>query len=182
MPGAHLAMLATLFAIDAEYDEPMRWQREAPAMRDALARAASQLRGRHQRGSIRKHKPAAQDLEGSDPRQSQLRCRAGREKLGLVEVPDRARADEAAGASPEKGPGRSWTLAAATWRAAPTQWSHEAQLIAALAEVIEPRGAGSFRRRDLSRVCRCDAHEAVALRDAIERKNAEQMRHVAGRD
>jgi hypothetical protein len=35
----HFSVLAMLFAIDAQYDQKMRWQREAPAMRDLMARA-----------------------------------------------------------------------------------------------------------------------------------------------
>ncbi len=169
---AHLAMLAVLFAIDAEHDEPMRWRREAPAMRDALAHAATsssvasseafaeaQARSQDLEGLIRGNPAAmsqsAQSWDWSNsPQFESLMKRLEQAQKGLTGL-------EARGGNRARNA---------------EQWSREAQLIAALAEVIDRQEQEALEAKAYREHAAAMRTNAVALREAIERKNAEQMR------
>jgi hypothetical protein len=169
---AHLAMLAALFAIDAEYDEPMRWRREAPAMRDALAHAAtaasvgsseayeeSQARAQNLEGLIRGN-PSPLPLPSQNwdwsktPERESLMKRLEQAQKGLAGM----------GA-------RGGNLARSA-----EQWSREAQVISALAEIIARQEQEASEAKTYREHADAMRTNAVALREAIERKNAAQMR------
>jgi hypothetical protein len=168
-----LGILTALFAIDAEHDEQIRWQREAPSVRDALARAASAASV----GSNEAYQEAqarSQDLEGlirgnpsAFPPPSQTwDWSKFSERAGLMKRLEQAQQKGLLGAGV-----RGSNLARSA-----DGWSREAQLIAAFAEVI------GREEQDVSEAKAYCEHSdamragALELREAIARKNAEQMR------
>lgn len=169
----HLGILTALFAIDAEHDEPVRWKREAPAVRDALARAAAAASvGSNE--AYQESQARAQDIElliRGNPSAFPAPSRTWdwskfSERAGLMKRLEQAQKTGLSGVG-----ARGSNLARNA-----DAWSREAQLIAALAEIIgreeqDPSEAKAYREH-------ADAMRsgAVALREAIERKSAEQMR------
>lgn len=169
----HLGVLTALFAIDAEHDEQIRWQREAAAVRDALARAASTASV----GSTAAYEEAqarSQDLEGlirgnpsALPAPSQTwDWSKFSERAGLMKRLEQAQKKGLAGVG-----ARGSNLARSA-----DEWSREAQLIAALAEVIGREEQDASEAKAYREHADAMRSGALALRDAIERKNAEQMR------
>ncbi len=169
----HLGILTALFAIDAEHDERGRWQREAPAVRDALARAASAASvGSNE--AFQESQARAQDLEGlirgnpsafSPPSQTWDWSKFS-ERAGLMKRLEQAQQKGLAGVG-----ARGSNLARSA-----DGWSREAQLIAALAEVIGREEQDASEAKSYREHADAMRSGALSLREAIERKNAEQMR------
>jgi hypothetical protein len=171
----HLSMLATLFAIDAQYDQKMRWQREAPGMRDLLGRAGfnckvatdasyheARTRWEDLQNVVRGN-PPSMPTAAPDPNWAQVADRAPLMK--------RLEQAQQQGLTP-------WTANAGEFKRHAEKLSHEAQLVAALAEVI---GRDGYESSD-DETYRQYAHEmqtqAQAVRDAVEQKNYEQARQA----
>jgi hypothetical protein len=169
----HLAILTALFAIDAEHDQGVRWQREAPAVRDALARTASaasvgsgevhveaQARARDIEGLIRGN-PSALPAPSQTWDWSKFSQRAG-----LMKRLEQAQQKGLAGVG-----ARGSNLARKA-----DEWSREAQLIAALAEVIGREEQDASEAKAYREHADAMRSGALGLRAAIEQKSAEQMR------
>jgi hypothetical protein len=169
----HLGILTALFAIDAEHDQPVRWKRDAPAVRDALARAASAT-GVGSNEAYQEVEARAQDLEGlirgnpcalPAPTQTWDWSKFS-ERAGLMKRLEQAQKKGLAGVGARgSNLGRS-----------ADEWSREAQLIAALAEIIGREEQDASEAKAYREHADAMRSGALTLREAIERKNAEQMR------
>jgi hypothetical protein len=169
----HLGILAALFAIDAEHDEPVRWKREAPAVRDALARTAAAASV----GSDEAYQEAqarAHDIELLI-RGNPVALSAPSQTWDWSKIPERAGLMKRLEQAQQKGLSGVGARGSNLARNAEA-WSREAQLIAALAEVIgreEQDASDAKAYREHADAMRLGA---MSLREAIERKSAEQMR------
>ena len=171
----HFSVLATLFAIDAQYDQKMRWQRESAGMRDLLARAGFQCKVGTD-ASYREAQSRSEDL------QNLVR---GNVPLLPAAAPD-ANWDQVADRSPlmnrleqaQQQALRPWTANAGEFSRHADKLTHEAQLIAALAEVIG-RDGYEFSDDDTYRqYAREMQAQAQAVCEAVEQKNYEQARRA----
>ncbi len=143
----HLSALATLFAIDAEYGETMRWQREAPAVRDLLARAGFNCKVGTD-ASYKEAKLRSDDLEGL-VRGGTIQQPASTSEVGWAKISDRAPLMKRLEQSQQQGLA-PWSANEAEFARNADKLSHEAQLVAALAEVIQHDGYEFADDRDLS--------------------------------
>lgn len=174
---AHLSLLATLFAIAAEHDDAVRWKREAASMRDRLSRAGfnckvgtdqtyqeAKARLEELDGLVRGNGPAATEASG-EPAWSAI---ADRQQL-------MQRLEEAV-----EGDLSRWTANAPDFSRHLDQASHEAQLVAALADVIARKGYDSADDETYRQYVSAMQQAAVQVREAAEQKNYDQARIAVG--
>jgi len=165
----HLSVLAVLMAVDADFGQPIRWQSEAPAMRELLASAARNCKV----GSdvaYREAKARGEDIGGlvrgtfepsanSEPRQEWNQIA---DRSELMKRLEQARQVLESGTANQKG-----------FKAKADNLAHEAQIVAALAEVIGQEGY-EFADDDGYREDAISMRDgATQAREAIERKDHE---------
>ena len=172
-----LSVLAALFAIDAEHGGQVRWQREAAAVRDQLARAGFNCK-------------VATDASYQD-------ARSRWEDLGSLIRGERIETPPAAGdVTWEKVAGRGplmvrleeaekmalapWTANATLFAENAEQLAHEAQILAALAVVIAQDGYEYADDETYAQYAGELRSHAVALRDAALAQDYERARAAAG--
>jgi hypothetical protein len=173
----HSSMLAVLFAIDAEYGETMRWQREAPAVRDLVARVGFNCKVCTD-GSYKEAKACAEDLQGL-VRGGSISSSAQKSDAGWSKVADRAPLMKRLEQAQQQGLA-PWCASAGEFARHAERISHEAQLVAALAEVIQREGY-EFADDDTYRQYAQEMQtQALAVRDAVEQKNYPQARQAVG--
>ncbi len=173
----HFTELATLFAIDAQYDEPMRWKRESPAMRDRMAKAGFNCKV----GTDASFKDAtirSEELEnlvrGGSP---QLPTTAT--EFSWPKVADRPPLMKRLEQSQQLGLA-PWTANAAEFARNLDKLSHESQLVAALARVIQQAGYEFAEDESYLELARGLETEATKVREAAAEKNYEQARKAVG--
>jgi cytochrome c556 len=173
----HLSVLAVMFGIAADFGEKMRWQREAPAMRDKLARAGSNCKVATD-ASYKEAKTRAEELEnlvrgsstpsGNPPPEASWATLADRPQLMK-----RLEQAQQAGLAPGTANAREFSRSA-------SKLSHEAQLIAALAEVIQREGYEFADDEAYTEHARAMQAQALSVRDAAEQKDYDQARRAVG--
>jgi hypothetical protein len=171
----HLSLLATLFAIDAQYDQKMRWQREAPGMRDLLGRAGFNCKVGTD-ASYHEARTRWEDLQNVVRGNPPSMPTAALEPV-WGQVADRAPLMKRLEQAQQQGL-TPWTANAGEFKRHADQLSHEAQLIAALAEVIGRDGYEFSDDETYRQYAREMQSQAQALRDAVEQKNYEQARQA----
>jgi hypothetical protein len=172
-----LSVLAALFAIAAEYDGSIRWQREAAAARDALARAGFNCKAGSD-ATYNEAKARAEDLEtlvrgGSvqfPPASDNTVWPKVADRAPLMKRLEQAQQQSVAPLSANKG----------EFERHADRLAHEAQLIAALAEVIAREGYEFADDETYREHARAMQTEALRVRDAALSKNYEQARQAAG--
>jgi hypothetical protein len=173
----HFTELAALFAIDAQYDEPMRWKREAPALRDRMAKAGFNCKV----GTDASFKDAtirAEELEnlvrGGSP---QLPATAT--EFSWPKIADRPPLMKRLEQSHQQGL-VPWTANAAEFARNLDKLSHEAQIVAALARVIQQDGYEFADDESYLQLARGLEAQATKVREAATEKNYEQARQAVG--
>ncbi len=174
----HLSLLAVLFAIDDEYGQPMRWQREARTMRDRLTRSGlnckvgtdnsyhdAKARSEEVETLVRGGAIDASAAAASDEQSARLADRA----------PLMQRLEEA-----QQQVLTPWTAAAGEFTRHGDKLAHEAQLVAALAEVIARPGYEFADDDTYQEYARQMQQQAIALRQAIDEKRYEPARRAVG--
>lgn len=173
----HLSVLAVMFAIVAEYDGRIRWQPQAAAVRDLVSRAGFNCKVGTD-GSYQEAKTRSEDL------QTLVRG-------GPLQLPDPA-ADVAWSKVADRAPlmrrlerAQPQTIVPLTANAREFErnadtLAHEAQLIAALAEVITREGYEFADDETYLEYARAMQAQALSLRDAAQQNNYEQARQAAG--
>ncbi len=167
------SVLAVMFAIIAGYDGEVRWQRSAAAIRPLISRAGFNCKVGTDL-SYREAKQRQEDLDkllrGEAPAESSAAEKATWDKVsGRPPLMQRLERAERQGLV-------LWTSDASQFQKNSAQFAHEAELIAALAEVISHEG---FEFSDdetylgYSHAMRDAANEAA---DAARKKNYEQAR------
>jgi hypothetical protein len=170
-----LSVLATMFAIDAEYGQSIRWQRQAPAMRDHLARAGFNCKVGTD-NSFKEAKACRESLEelirgGTQPAEAA--------EAAWDKVADRAplmqRLDQA-----QKLVLMPAVANAGEFSRRAEALEHEAQIVAALSEVMTQSGY-EFADDDTYRQYAHDMQsQALAVRDAAAQKQYDAARAAVG--
>jgi hypothetical protein len=173
----HLSVLATLFAIDAQYEGTMRWQRDAAGMRDLLARAGFNCKVGTD-AAYKEAKARFEDLQNL-VRGNEVQAPSAGPDADWIKVADRPPLMKRLEHAQQQG--------LAVWTANPGEFSrhadkllHEAQMIAALAEVISREGyefADDETYREFAQTMQI---QALAVRDAVEQNNYEPARQAVG--
>ncbi|HAY82382.1 MAG TPA: hypothetical protein DCY79_21450 [Planctomycetaceae bacterium] len=173
----HFSILAMLFAIVGEYDGDVRWKEFGPAARDIFARVAANCKTNTRTvfDESKKRKDELQDLIGGGG----LSAKDGEAAADWSKVADRSplmkKIDQIM-----KEKLQPWTANANDFKANSGEIVHQAEIIAAVAEVLTREGmedAGdedydgfSIRMRDASR----------QIVDAVKLKNDENARKAVG--
>lgn len=173
----HFSVLATLFAIDAQYDEPMRWQREAAGVRDLMARAGFNCKVGTD-GSYKDAKARAEELETLVRGSSVVLPRADAE-ASWAKIADRPPLMQRLEQAQQQGLA-PWTANSSEFSRNADKVSHEAQLIAALAAVIGRDGYEFSDDETYRELARSLETHALSVRDAVEQKDYERARRAVG--
>jgi hypothetical protein len=169
----HFSMLAVLFAIVGEYDGEVRWQRHAIAAREEFAAAGFGSRV----GSIQafnQAKAARDDLTNMIGGQT-LQGKDGEAKATWGKVayrPPLMRRLKIAQEEKLNG----WTASAGEFKKHTDQILHEAQLVAALAEVISRDGFEYADDDAYVDFCKQLKKSALDVVDAVKQNNADNAR------
>lgn len=171
-----LSVLAVMFGIVAEYDGTIRWQDAAAALRDQVARAGFNCKVGTD-GSYSEAKTRAEEL--------QTLVRGGR--LKLPDASDKPTWPQVADRQPLmkrlEQAHKSIQARVANQRELERhadELVHEAQLIAALAEVITHAGYEFAEDGTYLEYAKAMQAQAVSVRDAALQNNYEQARQAAG--
>lgn len=173
----HFSMLAVLMAITAEYDGDARWQRHAIAAREEFAAAGFGSRV----GSIQafnQAKAARQDLADMIAGQT-LRGKDGEAKASWGKVayrPPLMRRLKLAQVERLNG----WTASAGEFKKHTDEILHEAQIVAALAEVITRDGYEYADDDTYLGYCKELKKAALDVVDAVKQNNADNARTAMG--
>jgi hypothetical protein len=169
----HFSMLAVLFAIVGEYDGEVRWQRHAIAAREEFAAAGFGSRV----GSIQafnQAKAARDDLANMIGGQT-LQGKEGDAKAAWGKVAYRPPLMRRLKfAQEEKLNG--WTASPGEFKKHTSEILHEAQLVAALAEVISRDGFEYADDDTYVDYCKQLKKSALDVVDAVKQNNAENAR------
>jgi cytochrome c556 len=172
-----LSVLAAMFAIVADYDGPVRWQRQAAGLRDLVARAGFNCKVGTD-ASFKEAKMRADDLlllvRGGSVEvptaaaQSSWSKVADRQPLmKRLEQAQQQTVDPLAASSSE-------------FEQRADRLAQEAQLIAALAEVIAQEGYEFADDETYLEYAKAMQAQALSLRDAATRQDYRQARQSAG--
>ncbi|MGD9724230.1 MAG: hypothetical protein AB7O59_23910 [Pirellulales bacterium] len=173
----HLSALAALFAIDADYGADVRWRSNAAAMRDVLARAGFNCKV-----------GTDASYEDAKARYDELTTLV---RGGAVELPA-AQADATWDRIADRAPLMKlveqlherglvpWTGSAGEFAAHVDDVSHAAQLIAAVATVIQSSGYEFADDESYRELAQKMGSQALVAREAATNKNWEQARQATG--
>ncbi len=173
----HFSVLATMFAIDAQYDGATRWQREAPGLRDLTARAGFNCKVGTD-ASYKEAKARWEDLQNL-VRGGSIQSPSAGADAEWAKVADRAPLMKRLEHAQQQGLA-VWSAGAGEFSRNAGKMLHEAQLIAALAEVITREGYEFADDETYREFAQAMQTQALAVRDAVEQKNYEQARQAVG--
>ena len=169
----HFSVLAVLFALDGQYDQTMRWQHEAPALRDLLAEAGLHCKAGSD-ATYHETQARAEDLLNL-VRGGSLSLAEAPADFNWAQVAERPPLMKRLEQAQEKilTPG---TANAGEFSRQADKLSHEAQIIAALSEVIAGEGYEYADDETYREFARTMQQQALAARDAVEQKDYEAAR------
>jgi len=173
-----LSMLATLFGVIAEYDGEVRWKKQAAGVRDLMARAGNNCK------------------VGTDASFKDAKARkANLDDLvqgGRTEVPANPEAkpkwDKITGRPPlmqrmeqayQQGI-KPWTADSGEFKKNADKVAHEAQLIAAIAEVIQREGFEFTDDEAYLKFAKQMQAGAIGVSEAAKQKNFDEARKAEG--
>ena len=174
---AQLSVLAVMFGIVAEYDGRIRWKHEAAAVRDVVSRAGFNCKVGTD-GSYKEAKTRWEDLQtlvrgGSlqlpDPAPDAAWSKMADRRQLMIRLKQAQRQ----GIAPLTANSREFERNADTL-------AHEAQMIAAIAEVISREGYEYADDETYLEYARAMKAQALSVRDAAKEQNYEQARQAAG--
>jgi hypothetical protein len=172
-----LSLLAAMFAVAAEYGQPVRWQAEAPAMRDQLAQAAANCKVGTD-ASYQSAKARYDDLQ-TLVRGESLDLPTSTDEPGWPNIADRAmlmkRLEQAldAGLAPQVASAKSFA-------AATQELTHESQIVAVLATMIAAEGYEFADDESFREWATAMQSQAAAASQAIAEKNYDAARQAVG--
>ena len=174
----HFSVLATLFAIAAEYDGEVRWQDAAPALRDLFARAGYNCKvGTDQ--TYQEAKQRKQDLadlvSGSRPRAADAERAAD-----WSQVSDRPPLMQRLNIAHEEYLTK-WLASEREFGRRANEVRHEVQLVAAIAETIGREGFDYWDDEQYAEYARMLKQSATDMAAAVELNNFQQAREAENR-
>ncbi|HEX3725571.1 MAG TPA: hypothetical protein VHV08_04985, partial [Pirellulales bacterium] len=173
----HLGLLATLFAIDAEYDQPMRWQREAPGMRELAARAGFNCKVGTD-ASFRDAKHVSEELQ-TLVRGGSVELPASERSANWPSIVDRPLLMKRLEQSQQQTL-LPYTANSGEFTRHASAIEHEAELVAALAEAIQAEGYESADDETYREYAASMQQHALTVRAASQRQNYEETRQAVG--
>lgn len=175
----HFTVLAMLFGIASEYESDVRWKSDAPRARDAFARAAANAKAGGNTQVYAEAKNRKQDLQ---------------EMVGGGGFPGQGNAeaktawDQTCGRSPlmqrlefsQDAKMKTWTADKATFKANKESFLHEAQLVAAIGEVLAREGMEDADTPEYRAFCVKLKQAAIDAIEAVKLDNDDQARKAVG--
>jgi hypothetical protein len=174
----HFSVLATLFAIAAEYDGDVRWKDAAPALRDLFARAGYNCKvGTDQTfQEARQRKQDLADLvSGSRPRAAEAEREAD-----WSQVTDRPPLMQRLNIAHEERLTK-WLANEREFGRHLEELRHEAQIIAAVADVIGREGFDYWDDEQYAEYARSLRQAATDVAAAVELENFQSAREAGNR-
>ena len=172
------SVLATLFAVSAEYDGEVRWQDAAPALRDLFSRAGHNCKaGSDQtfQEAVQRKQDLADLITGNRPRTKQAETKADWSKVAdrppLMQRLNIAHEDRL----------RKWVANKNEFTAHRDDARHEAQLVAAIADIIRREGFEYWDDEKYAHSAQDLRQAATDLAAAIETGNFEQAQQANNR-
>lgn len=174
----HFSVLATLFAVSAEYDGDVRWQDAAPALRELFARAGHNCKaGSDQtfQEAVQRKQDLADLITGTRPKAKEFDRKADWPKVTdrppLMQRMNIAHEDRL----------KKWLANKSEFTAHHDDVRHEAQLVAAIADII---GREGYEFADDENYAKCAQELRQAATDvsaAVETDNLEQAQQANNR-
>ena len=174
----HFSVLAALFAVTAEYDGNIRWQDAAPALRELFARAGRNCKaGSDQtfQEAVQRKQDLADLIAGTRPK-----AKEAERKADWTKVADRPPLMQRMNIAHEDRL-KKWLAKKGEFTAHHNDVRHEAQLVAAIADII---GREGFEFADDESYAKCAQELRQAAADvsaAVETDNLEQAREAGNR-
>lgn len=170
----HFSMLAALFAIDSQYGQSVRWWREAASVCDLMGRGAAICKIGTD-AAYKEAKSRADDLE-TLVRGGSIAPRESTSKLDWPKIAERGPLMKRLEVAHEQGllPG---VAAAASFANSADKLSHEAQLIAALADVIMREGYEFSDDETYGEYAQAMQTGALEVRAGVEQKDFQRARN-----
>jgi hypothetical protein len=169
--------LAVLFAITGEYDGSVRWKDDATAARDTFARTAANCKvGTIQvYNEAKQRKDELQDLIGG----AKLQSKGGEAKANWAQVCDRSPIMQRLemGFQNKLQP---WLGSQNDFKSNNEQVLHEAEILAALGEVLKKEGMVDADDAEYAKFCDELKKGALQVVDAVKQNNYDQARQAAG--
>ncbi len=174
----HFSVLATLFAMSAEYDGDVRWQDAAPALRDLFARAGRNCKaGSDQtfQEAVQRKQDLSDLIAGNRPK-----TKEAERKVDWAKVADRPPLMQRMNIAHEDRL-KKWLANKGEFTAHHDDVRHESQLVAAIADVIGREGF-EFWDDETYAKCAQDLRQAASdMSAAVELDNFEQARQAGNR-
>lgn len=173
----HFTMLAMLFAIAGEYDGPVRWHDDAPAARDAFARTAANCKV----GTPQVYNEATQ-------RKAQLQDMVGGARLPAGPASPQADWGQVCDRSPlmqrleiaQQSNLQPATASKAEFAANSEEILHEAEIVAAIGEVLQKEGMVDADDSDYTGYAEAMKKAALEIVEAVKSNSDEQARKAVG--
>lgn len=171
------SVLAMLFAIINEYDDDVRWKKDAAAARDIFARTASNAKAGNNNvyNESKKRKDELLDLING----SSLANKPGEEANDWERIADRSPLmQRLASAQEEKL--AAWTSSTDSFSEEIERVMHEAEIIAAIAETLTREGMEDGDDETYAEFADLMKTSALDIVAAVKSNNAEQARKATG--
>ncbi|NIL97388.1 MAG: cytochrome c [Planctomycetales bacterium] len=173
----HYSVIAVMFGMAAEFDQDVRWKELAPAARDSFARAARNAKAADT-NTFRECKDRSEDLDelirgGSvefDPPQEKVLWSDVSERRPLM---DRLKVAHETRLKP-------WTASQGEFEKNLPQIRHEAEILAALAEVIKHAEYEFYDDDVYVEYCTDMQQQAAAISQAAKDKNLDEAQRAVG--
>lgn len=171
------SVLAMLFAIINEHDGDVRWKKEAAAARDIFARTASNAKAGNNNvyNESKKRKDELQDLLNG----SALATAAEAEENDWEKIADRSPLMQRLEAAQDKKLAK-WTSSADTFSEEIEGVMREAEIVAAIAEVLTREGMEDGDDETYAGFANLMKNSALDIVAAVKSNNAEQARKATG--
>lgn len=174
----HFSVLAAMFAVDAEYDGDVRWQDAAPALRDLFSRAGRNCKaGSDQtfQEAVQRKQDLADLIAGNRPKAKEADRKADWKK-----VADRPPLMQRMNISHEERL-KKWLANKGEFTAHHDEVKHEAQLVAAIADIIGREGFEFADDENYTKYAHELRQAATDVSAAVETDNLEQAQQAGNR-
>jgi hypothetical protein len=174
----HFSVLAALFGVTAEYDGDIRWQDAAPALRDLFARAGHNCKaGSDQtfQEAVQRKQDLADLVAGTRPKTKETELKAD-----WVKVADRPPLMQRMNIAHEDRL-KKWLANKGEFTAHHDDVRHEAQLIAAIADIIGREGFEFADDESYTQYAHELRQAASDVSAAVETDNLEQAQQAGNR-
>lgn len=171
------SVLAMLFAIINEYDEDVRWKKDAAAARDIFARTASNAKAGNNNvyNESKKRKDELMDLING----SSLSMKPEDEANDWERIADRSPLMQRLAVGQEEKLAK-WTSSEDTFGEEIEGVLHEAEIIAAIAEALTREGMEDGEDETYAEFANLMKTSALNVAAAVKSNNAEQARKATG--